>query len=568
MDQFKIGQVKRRIVIISALLLVFFGIVTWRLVDIQILEHSRWQALAQRIQEREVTRELKRGKIKDRNGIVLATNIRTVSIALDNYRMTKPQVLKSILNEELGLEKSALDEKIYRKSYFTWIARKIGLEKAEEIKRLCKEKGVQGLIYREEWKRVYPQGSTASNVIGFAGLDNRGLEGLELAMDGVLRGEAEQILMVTDVYGNPVQEEVLEPGMPGKDITLTLDAKWQHIAETMIDWGVNHYRAKQGFIILMDPQNGEVLALAQNIRYDLNAFSSSQPSERKNLGVTYPFEPGSLFKIFAGLAALKYNAVSTDDWISGDQPLKIAGHSIHNANYKSYGAVRLKDIITHSINTGMIRVAQKLGEQKLYQFLHDLGIGQFTGIELPGEVSGTLRDSSTWSKLAIGSIPIGQSVSVTGIRLASAVSAIANGGKLVKPTLIKEVDGKEKIADTNKNTPATERIAPVRDMDLMKKMMRNVVTEGTGKPSDIQGYQVSAKTGTAQKSLPGQGYVEGKYLSLFAGFLPQHDPQYMALVVLDEVKTKPFWGGYTSGVVFKKMMERIIQIKGLKPTGE
>lgn len=567
MDQINSRQLRRRILVISVFLLAFFGVITWKLVEIQIIEHGHWRVLADRIQERKVTRELKRGEIYDRNGIPLAMNTKAVSIALDNYRMTKPAIIKSILKKKLGIKEGDLDKKIYRKSYFTWIARKVDRDLAKEIKEMTDQKGAQGLIFRNVWKRVYPQEKLASNVIGFSGLDNKGLEGVELAMEQTLRGEQDVLLLITDVYGNPVQEKLLEQGAPGKDIYLTLDAKLQHIAESMIDWGVKKYQAKQGFIIVMDPQNGEILAMAQNLRYNLNAFSTSEAKQRNNLAVTYPFEPGSSFKIFAGLAALKYNAVSQKDWFNGNQPLRIAGHSVHNANYKSYGAVRLEDIIKHSINTGMIRVAQKLGAQNLYRFLQDAGFGQKTHVELPGEVRGTLRQVSEWSKLAIGAIPIGQSVAVTGIQLISAVAAIANGGKLLKPTIVKQIKGEDESTQAE-NPQKGKRIASREKVKIMKKMMRKVVTEGTGKPADIKGFEVCAKTGTAQKSRPGEGYIKGKYISLFVGFTPQDNPRYVALVLLDEVGTKPFWGGYTSGVIFKKMMEKIIQIKKLKPVSD
>jgi cell division protein FtsI/penicillin-binding protein 2 len=540
---------KARLLLAAIFSGMLFAAITARLVFLQVVEHDLWLEYA-RAYERKIIKLSRRGTIFDRGGIPLAFDIKTISIALDNYHMTKPEVLSSILKEKLGI--SNPDELIYRESYFTWIKRKVSPKLADEIKKATEKEEVNGLIFIEEWKRVYPYGDLASNLIGFAGLDNQGLEGVEFYFDDTLRGE-DEVSLVTFADGKLVRRRVLQKGEPGKDIFLTIDVKIQYIAEKAIDEGVRRFKAKDGFVIVMDPQTGEVLAMAQSKRYDLNQDLKPQ----LNLAVTYPFEPGSAFKIFAGLAALEYGAVTPNTWVSGNQPVTVGGHRFHNAMNKNWGSVNLAEIIKHSINTGMIRVAQRLGEGRLYEFLTYLGFGEETGIELPGEVRGTLRHPRQWSKLEIGAIPIGQSVSVTGIQLIQATAAIANGGKLLAPTIIK-----------GKAPQVTGEIASPKNIYIIKEMMRGVITEGTGRPAEIKGFGVAGKTGTAQKALPGKGYVEGKYYSLFVGFFPYKEPEYIILVVLDEVGTEPFWGGQTAGVVFKEIAEAIISLRKLEPVGD
>lgn len=558
---------KRRAKIALTLIFLGFVVILGRLVEIQVFQHQRWLAQAARIQEREIINHHRRGQILDRAGRPLARDIKTTSIALDNYHMTKPEVLRKILKERLSLTDDYLEERIYRESYFTWIKRKVVPNAAEEIKKAVEELEAKGLIFVEEWQRVYPQGQLASNLIGFAGLDNQGLEGTELGFDGLLQGREEVIRIVKGGDGSVIGKQVLKPGRPGDDLVLTIDSGIQLIAEQKIMEGVEQYQAKDGFVIIMDPLAGEILAMAQAKRYNLNRFQESLPEERLNLAVSYPFEPGSAFKIFAGLAALEYGAISPDDWFSGNEPVVIAGYRFHNAMRMSYGAVRLKDIIKLSINTGMIRVAQRLGEESLYQFLKRMNFGELTGLGLPGEVAGTLRPLSEWSKLAIGAIPIGQSVSVTGIQLITAAAAIANGGLLLRPQIVKEVHREGKVIERSK-PQVIRRIASPENVEIMKEIMREAVKSGTGGPAEIKGFAVAGKTGTAQKAIPGIGYVEGKYTSLFVGFFPVEKPELIILVVLDEVGTKPFWGGQTAGVIFREIAERIIDLRNLHPLAD
>jgi cell division protein FtsI/penicillin-binding protein 2 len=343
-------------------------------------------------------------------------------------------------------------------------------------------------------------------------------------------------------------------------VYLTIDSTLQFICEEEIDSGVGRYLANTGFLVLLNPNTGEVLAMAQDRRYDLNEFWESTAQQRNNLATGFMFEPGSTFKAFAGLAALDLGIVSPSDTFNGNDGISVSGHIIHNSDNESFGTVTFAKTIQYSINVAMIRVAQMLGKEKLYDMLSGLGFGVVTGIELPGEVNGILRDAKEWSDLDLASASIGQSVGVTGIQLAQAMAAIANGGLVLAPRIVRQVGD-----DYSPLPTVLRRIASLQSCATMRDLMRSVVEKGTATWADVPGFEVAGKTGTAQKAVAGRGYVEGKYTSLFAGFFPAKAPQYLALIVLDEVKTTPEWGGYTAGAIFHDVASRLVLAEHITP---
>jgi cell division protein FtsI/penicillin-binding protein 2 len=545
----------RRLTIAFVCLIGFFLILAGRLAQLQLVEADQWRALATRFQEGTVTIPSPRGRIYDRNGVLLAEDVRAISVAVDNYHMTRPELLEQLLTSHLQIPREVVREKLYRPSYFTWIARAIPLDKAESIEQAARSAGARGLILIEDRKRQYPHGDLASNVLGFAGIDGKGLEGIELLFDEELQGRDSVWSFVRMANGTQIERRQIQAGQPGRDLTLTIDSRIQHIAEQAITKGVQRYKAKAGLALVLDPWTGEVLAMAQDTRYDLNDFQRSRPEQRQNLSVIWAFEPGSSFKIFTMLAALEHNVIALDERISGSATHRIASHTFRNADGKEYGLVTPKDVIKNSINTAMIRIAQRLGEERLYQALKRYGFGQKTGIELPGEVSGYLPPVQAWSALEIGAIAIGQSVSVTAIQLASRVAAIATGGRLIPPTIVKG------------RTPRQEtKIASETSCRSLTEMMIETVRSGTGVLAQIDGYTIAAKTGTAQKAVPGQGYVKGKYVASFEGFFPAEAPRYVILIVLDEPGGREYYGSETAAPIFKEIAQQLIALDRIPPT--
>jgi cell division protein FtsI/penicillin-binding protein 2 len=545
----------QRLTIAFVCLIGFFLILAGRLAQLQLVEADQWRALATRFQEGTVTIPSPRGRIYDRNGVLLAEDVRAISIAVDNYHVTRPELLEQLLTSHLQIPREVVREKLYRPSYFTWIARAIPPDKAESLEQAARSAGARGLILIEDRKRQYPHGDLASNVLGFAGIDGKGLEGIELLFDEELQGRDSVWSFVRMANGTQIERRQIQAGQPGRDLTLTIDSRIQHIAEQAITKGVRRYKAKAGLALVLDPWTGEVLAMAQDKRYDLNDFQRSRPEQRQNLSVIWAFEPGSSFKIFTMLAALEHNVIALDERISGSATYRIASHTFRNADGKEYGLVTPKDVIKNSINTAMIRIAQRLGEERLYQALKRYGFGQKTGIELPGEVSGYLPPVQSWSALEIGAIAIGQSVSVTAIQLASRVAAIATGGRLIPPTIVKG------------RTPRQEtKIASETSCRSLTEMMIETVRSGTGVLAQIDGYTIAAKTGTAQKAVPGQGYVKGKYVASFEGFFPAEAPRYVILIVLDEPGGREYYGSETAAPIFKEIAQQLIALDRIPPT--
>ncbi|HUT87805.1 MAG TPA: penicillin-binding protein 2, partial [Candidatus Heimdallarchaeota archaeon] len=546
--------------IIIALLMISGIAVVGRLVQLQIVQHDHWLTVASAIQEQTVELPPRRGTIYDRIGVALAYDVKASAIAIDSFDMTNPEAICQILSEELARPIDEIRRLVYRPRYFTWIDRSVDLEAAKAIEQRVAEANANGLIFIDTWKRCYPQGDLASNIIGFVGMDGHGLEGIELAYDDELAGTSAQVHVVKGADGRTYHTETLQDGEPGDDVYLTIDSNLQFICEEEIDSGVSRFRANTGFVILLDPNTGDVLAMAQDRRYDLNKFWASTAAQRNNLATGFLFEPGSTFKAFGGLAALDCGAVVPSDTFNGNDGINIAGHVIHNSENESFGTVTFAKTIQYSINVAMIRVAQLLGEDRLHDFLVDVGFGIATGIELPGEVNGILRDVDKWSKLDFASTVIGQSVGVTGIQLVRAMAAVANGGEVLVPHIVKQVG-----SETTDIPTVLRSVAATTSCDTMRSLMRAVVKDGTAPWADLPGFEVAGKTGTAQKAFPGQGYVDGKYTSLFAGFFPADAPKYLGLVVLDEVKTTPVWGGYTAGAIFHDAASRLVLAEHTAP---
>ena len=552
----------RRPIILAAILVLAALLIVARLVQIQGVEHDHWTTTAQAMQEQTIEVMPRRGTIYDHNGVPLAFDVKATAIAIDSYNMTRPESLVAILSKALGRSAAELRGLIYRQSYFTWIDRSVDLETAKRIRQEASDSDANGLIFIDTWKRCYPQGSLASNLIGFVGTDGHGLEGIELGQNETLSGTPTTLRVLRGADGRTYETQVLKEGTPGEDVYLTIDSRLQFVCEQEISHGVTTYRANTGFIVLLDPNTGKVLAMAQDRRYDLNHFAQSTPQQRKNLAVSFMFEPGSTFKAFAGLDALYSGAVTPQSTFNGNDGIRIGGHTIHNSENESFGTVTFAKTIEYSINCAMVQVAQRLGIPSLHNFLESLGFGKPTGIKLPGEEKGILRPAREWTPLDLAESAIGQSVGVTGIQLARAMAAVANGGTVLEPRIIQ---GAGPSGATAQPPVVIRRVASPATCATMRGLMRLVVENGTAMAANIPGFDVAGKTGTAQKAVAGQGYVPGKYTSLFCGFFPKDAPSYLALVVLDEVKTTPVWGGATAGQIFHDTATQLINIAHVPP---
>ncbi|MBC7093822.1 penicillin-binding protein 2 [Candidatus Bipolaricaulota bacterium] len=526
----KEASIKRATVVF--LLLALGGLaVVGRLVQLQVVEHGRWVTVAQSVQEDVIELPARRGTIYDRHGSPLACDVPAYSIALDGFHVTKPELLVDLLVEELGMARETATDKVYRAAYFTWLARGVDREVGARFRRRTVELGIHGLMFFNTWKRVYPQGPLALAVLGVVGVDGQGLDGLEYAYDETLRGKPRRLRLLRSRDGRVYDLWEEDPGCPGKDLHLTLDARIQWICEQEVTQGVQKYVADRGFALVMDPRTGAILALAQAPRYDLDR---PDPSLLHAWAVTDAFEPGSTFKSLIGLAAVDLGLVGPEDTFSGDSPILVAGVPIRNAEGKSYGLRTFRAAMAQSINTVLVQVAGRLGIERTYAYLSRMGFGRPTGVGLPGESAGILRPPERWTEVDLATASFGQGVAVTGVQLGAAYCALANGGTLYRPYLVQGPP------------EARGRVASAEACATMREILGYAVNTGTGNLAAVPGFKVGGKSGTAQIALPGRGYVPGHVTAAMAAFFPWDNPEYVVMVVYQTSRSEEFWSGSTA----------------------
>jgi cell division protein FtsI (penicillin-binding protein 3) len=539
---------RRRTDAVFLLFIIFLLFCAGRLFFIQIFRSNYLAAIAKRQHNLFVELEPRRGTIYDTNSKPLAVNVQVDSFFAspneipEKDRETAVRKLSSILN----LDISNLREKLNRKKYFVWIARKVTPQQSGQIKSLK----IRGLDFIKESKRCYPNGYLASHVLGFAGIDNKGLEGLELNYDSYLKGEAGWALFLRDARQKKLDlwEKMVLP-KDGYDLVLTIDEVIQYIAERELDKAYRLYHAKGASIVVLDPHTGAVLALANRPTLDLNEYGNAGKEARRNRLITDMFEPGSVFKIVTASAALEEKKVNEGVKIFCENgAYKISNHILHD--HTAHGWLTFREVIEQSSNIGTSKVAQMLGPDLLYKYIRLFGFGSRTGIDLPGEVSGVTRPPRYWSKLSIATVPMGQEVGVTALQLAGEISIIANGGQLMKPYIVKEI--RDKFGETIKQfSPVVINKAISEDTaERIKKILIGVIEEGTGKLARVMGFDAAGKTGTAQKLEPNGTYSHNKFIASFIGFAPANDPLIAVAVMLDEPHPY-YYGGVVAAPVFK-----------------
>lgn len=530
-----------------------------RLLFIQFFKSSYLKELAQRQHKVGIDIEPRRGGIYDRARRSLAVNIPMDSLyAVPNRIKDKDQLIAK-LSPILGLSKNYLRDRIYRDKSFVWLSRKLSPVLVGQIKQL----GSRQLGFIKESRRSYPNTYLASHVIGFAGLDNSGLEGVEVQYNDYLKGTPGLAMFLRDARGNKLDiwEEVLFP-KDGYDLVLTIDEVIQYIAERELDKAFRLNSAKQAGIIVINPHTGEILALANRPNFDLNYASKVKADLRRNRAITDIFEPGSSFKIVATAAALEEGIVSEDDtFFCENGKYKIGNHILHD--HHPHGTLTFNEVIEQSSNIGIAKVAQALGPEVLYRYIKLFGFGAKLGIDLPGEISGMIKKPRQWSKTSIGIIPMGHEVGVTLLQMASAISVIANGGLLMRPYILKEV--RDKYDQEIKKFPAVliRKVISSDTANRVKEILVGVVERGTGHRAAIPGYKVAGKTGTAQKIGPDGKYSHKKFMAVFVGFAPADDPAIAIVVIVDEPSPIHF-GGVVCAPVFSKVAADVLKYMGIK----
>ena len=464
------------------------------------------------------------------------------------------------ISEITGVSRKELSDSLYKTtSSFLWVKRHIPPTHADALKPLK----LKGLGFIPTQRRVYPQGNLFGTVLGFVGVDNQGLGGLEYKYDSHFRGSAGKIILERDPRGYQLISGSREtiPPQDGGHIVTTLDPFIQYSAKKHLQWSLDYNNASSGQVLVMNPKNGDILAMVSLPDFNPNDWLNSLHSQRKNTTITDVYEPGSIFKIITMAAVLEEGIVTPGSIITVPETLSVYDRVISEAHEREEEETDQKsvsEILHYSLNVGTALLSQKLGDVRLYKYMKQFGFGQKTEIELPGESRGLLRPVSEWSKVDGCMMSFGQGIAVTSIQMAAAVAAIANNGVYMKPRIIHHLSDHSFLRIKGIPQQQRSRVLRSETARTLTTMMTGVVTEGTAKNIRIPGLSIAGKTGTAQKAkTSGRGYEKGAYIASFIGFFPAENPDYLILVTVDTPK-RSIWGSTVAAPVFKKIALDII----------
>jgi cell division protein FtsI (penicillin-binding protein 3) len=532
--------------------LVWMVAVLARLSYLQLFCYSEYFAKAQHQQQRIFEISPKRGTIYDRKGRELAVSLPMDSVFADPAEITDAEMVGRLLSRILSDPSSPeeIETKIREAHSPIRLARKLSPETVQRIE----EMNLRGIFFQQESRRVYPQRKLAAHVLGYTDVDEKGIGGIEYALDKQIRGRPGKMMVMADGRRRwyDRQESTADPG---ESVSLTIDETIQYIAEKELARAIDDTHAKAGTVLVQDPNSGELLALANWPTFDPNDAGSYADDARMNRAVSAAYEPGSTFKVLTLTGAIENGVTNPNALIDCQMgKIQLPGRVIHD--WHPFGVLTVEKILAHSSDVGAIKVALQLGAPRFYDTIRTFGIGQPTGIELPGENHGLLRPLENWSANSIGSLAMGQEVSVTPIQIISAISAIANGGTLYRPHILRDMRGD--LMPVRHVETAPRQATDQETAAEMRGMMEDVVLEGTGKPAQLSGYTAAGKSGTAQKIDPATGrYSATQYNSSFVGFAPVNDPAISILVVLDS-PVGAHHGGEVGGPVFKRVAEQVL----------
>ncbi len=550
----------RRRRLIFSILFLLFVLCLGRLFFIQCFRNEYLSLLARKQQNLFISLEPHRGSIFDRNLKPQAINLPSESLYTVPGELKHKDKVAQQLASVLNMEQEPLRAKLDSTKQFVWLARKLSLETANKV---C-ELNHTGLYFIKESRRVYPNFHLASHLIGFAGLDNKGLEGIELVYDKYLAGSSGWGVLLRDARQERLGlwEKLVLPN-DGYNVILTIDEIVQFIVEHEIDLVVKKYKPQGVSAIVMDPSTGEILALANRPTFDLNKTPQTEEGKRRNRAIADMFEPGSVFKIVTAAAAMEELDIDEkkDKIFCEKGAYKITKHTLHD--HRPHGWLSFKDVFVVSSNIGVAKIAKKLGNEQLYRYVRKFGFGQRLGINLPGEIAGIIRRPKDWSKLSIAMVPMGQEVGVTALQLATALSAVANNGTMMKPYVVKKIQDKYGSTIESYSPQVLSQVISPETSERVTKILTEVVDKGTGKQARIKGVRVAGKTGTAQKVESNGRYSHDKFIASFIAFAPADDPQLVVVFVVDNPRGQ-YFGGVVSAPAVKNICENTLKYLQVK----
>jgi cell division protein FtsI (penicillin-binding protein 3) len=552
--------VRTRVILLKVVLLFFFVLIAWRLTEIQIVEASKYQEIARRQYEAQLSLPAAKGNIYDRNGNVLVSNSTFVSYAAD------PKILneraRSVAEEfsrVFGKPRKHYLERLRSEKRFVWLERLV----PPDIARRVRIETLEGVVELQEPKRLYHYDEVAGQLLGFTNIDNKGLSGVELQFEEQLCGKDGYVVLQRDGTGKrkpTVDYPRVEP-IAGASLVLTIDLMYQSIAEEELERGVQNAKADGGLVAAMNPKTGEILALAQYPRVNPNEVSRYDVKDQKLRVVTDLFEPGSVYKIVTVSAALEAGLVKPDQAFfaeNGEYRIPLGHGKVRVIkDTHEYGWISFQQAVEFSSNIVMAKISDAIGRERLYREAREFGFGSATGIEVPGEIRGDLKKPGAWSPTTLNTMAYGYEVGVTPLQLLVAYGAIANGGVLLKPYVVKRIVTSSDEIVEEKKPKIVRRVLSGQCVQTLTQFLEGVVERGTGTQARLEGVRIAGKTGTSRKNAAGK-YQAGSYTASFIGFFPVEDPQIVCLVMVDNPRRGSYYGGQVSAPIFRSIAQRMI----------
>lgn len=548
------NRANQRLYLLAGILVLWAGGICLRLVYLQIFRYGEFEQRAQRQQQRTTEVAARRGIIYDRSGRELAMSVSVDSVFAVPADIPDLAGTISLVARITKADPRELLAKCQAARTFCWLARKADAETADRIRAM----NLRGIYFQKESKRFYPKRELAAQVLGYVGMDDEGLSGIERADDDDLRGKPGRLLISVDARRKWFGSVEKQPD-PGENVVLTIDEKIQYIAERELETAMQQTHAESGTVVVQNPKTGEILALANRPTFNPNLARDITPQKLKDHAVSDVYEPGSTFKVVTIAAALEEKLTRPDE-VFDCQMGSIVINGMRIRDSKPHGLLTVAGVLAESSDVGAIKIALRLGEERFYKYIRAFGFGQQTGIELPGETRGLTKPLNRWSKVSIGAISMGQEIGVTPLQLVSMVSTIANDGVWTAPRIIAGTTEPQGAPQMVAFHPGVQRrvISPMTAAE-MKQMMEGVVLHGTGKKAILEGYSSAGKTGTAQKVDPAtHAYSHTKYVGSFAGFAPVNDPAITVAVILDSA-VGLHQGGQVAAPVFQRVAQQVLE---------
>ena len=553
-----LARARFRVTLLALLSTLWVSGLVGRLAYLQIYARHSLQERAEIQQQHTMKIDPTRGTIYDRNVRLLAVSVDVESVYAVPRAIEDPGATANRLGSCLSLDIGELSARLASDKSFLWVDRKVDPATADCVRGL----GLSGVHFLPETRRFYPKRRLAAHVLGYVGMDNEGMSGVEYAFEKEIRGEDGRQIIWSDARNRPAASRVEKLPQPGRNIYLTIDETLQYVAETELEAAVDESGSKGGLAILLRPETGEILAMAAVPGFNPNRYGDFHPSTWRNRSVTDAYEPGSTFKIITAAAALEEGVVTEDERIDcGRGSIEIGERLIRD--HQVFDVLTFREVLERSSNVGMIRIGQRLGRERLEAYVRAFGFGEPTGVGLSAESRGILRDVSEWWPVTVAAISFGQEIAVTTLQMVTAVNAVAASGYLMRPILVKEIRSPRNEALTSAAPSPVRRVVSMETAARLSDILVGAVERGTGRRAAVPGYTVAGKTGTAQKAAPEGGYSKTDFVASFVGFAPAGAPELTALVLLDS-PTGDHSGSRAAGV-FARIVERSLRYLGVPP---